>query len=99
MFFSLFNVPQQIIFHQIPLIFNDLLNAFLEISRRVHLICTMLNILKKIIGTKNEREINRISSVVEKINALEPAITALTDADLQAKTDEFRSRIADGETL
>jgi len=59
----------------------------------------MLNILKKIIGTKNEREINRISSVVEKINALEPSITSLTDADLRAKTDEFRSRIADGETL
>jgi preprotein translocase subunit SecA len=59
----------------------------------------MLNILKKIIGTKNEREINRISSVVEKINALEPAIMALTDAGLKAKTDEFRSRIADGEAL
>ena len=59
----------------------------------------MLNILKKLIGTKNEREINRVSSVVEKINALEPAIMALTDAALQAKTDDFRSRIADGETL
>jgi len=59
----------------------------------------MINILKKIIGTKNEREIKRISSVVEQINALEPAITSLTDTDLHAKTDEFRSRIADGETL
>ena len=59
----------------------------------------MINILKKIIGTKNEREIKRISSVVEQINALEPAITSLTDTDLRAKTDEFRSRIADGETL
>jgi preprotein translocase subunit SecA len=59
----------------------------------------MINILKKIIGTKNEREIKRISSVVEQINALEPAITSLTDTDLHAKTDAFRSRIADGETL
>ncbi len=59
----------------------------------------MLNILKKLIGTKNEREINRVLSVVEKINALEPAIMTLTDAALQAKTDEFRSRIADAETL
>ncbi|NJD56494.1 MAG: preprotein translocase subunit SecA [Nitrospirae bacterium] len=59
----------------------------------------MLNILKKIIGTKNEREINRISSTVEKINALEPVISALTDMDLKAKTDEFRTRISEGETL
>jgi preprotein translocase subunit SecA len=59
----------------------------------------MLNILKKIIGTKNEREIKRISSVVEQICALEPAVMSLTDTDLQAKTAEFRTRIADGETL
>ncbi len=59
----------------------------------------MLNILKKIIGTKNEREINRISAIVQKVNAVEPAISALTDNDLRSKTDEFRSRIAGGETL
>ena len=59
----------------------------------------MLNILKKIIGTKNDREINRIASVVEKINSLEPGVTSLTDAQLQAKTAEFRERIADGVSL
>jgi preprotein translocase subunit SecA len=59
----------------------------------------MINLLKKIIGTKNEREINRISSVVEHINSLEPAITALSDSQLQAKTAEFRARAADGEGL
>ena len=59
----------------------------------------MLNILKKIIGTKNDREINRIASAVEKINSLEPGVTSLTDAQLQAKTAEFRERIEDGVSL
>jgi preprotein translocase subunit SecA len=59
----------------------------------------MLNILKKIIGTKNDREINRIASVVERINSLESGVASLSDAQLQAKTAEFRGRIADGGSL
>jgi len=59
----------------------------------------MLGILKKIIGTKNEREINRISATVVKINALEQSISPLSDTELQAKTVEFRLRISKGETL
>jgi len=59
----------------------------------------MFGILKKIIGTKNDREINRISVIVDKINALQQSITPLTDAQLQAKTVEFRQRISDGKTL
>src|SRR5690606_3797451 len=47
----------------------------------------------------NEREIRRLSREVERINALEPEISRLTDAELRAKTDEFRRRLADGETL
>jgi preprotein translocase subunit SecA len=59
----------------------------------------MLEILKKIIGTRNDREINRISAIVVKINALEQGMLTLSDIQLQAKTVEFRHRISKGETL
>ena len=47
----------------------------------------------------NEREIAKFRKVVEKINALEPSIKALTDEQLTGKTDEFRERLANGEGL
>ena len=50
-------------------------------------------ILKKIIGTHHERERKRLWPVVEQINQFEPRITALTDGQLRAKTDEFRARL------
>jgi preprotein translocase SecA subunit len=53
----------------------------------------MLNLVKKIVGTKNEREIKRIRPVVEEIAALEPQLAKLTDAELRAKTDEFKNKI------
>ena len=53
----------------------------------------MLGLIKKIVGTKNEREIKRIRPLVEAINALEPEYQKLTDAEIRAKTDEFRERI------
>jgi preprotein translocase SecA subunit len=53
----------------------------------------MLNIVKKIIGSKNDRELKRMWPIVQRINALEPEIAALSDAELRAKTDEFRRRI------
>ena len=56
-------------------------------------------ILKKVLGTRNERVLKRIQSTVNEINALEPAIAALSDADLRAKTAEFRSRLEAGATL
>ena len=56
-------------------------------------------ILKKIVGTRNEREIKRIQPQVDRINALEPEIGGLTDAQLRAKTDEFKERLESGETL
>src|SRR5687767_12628595 len=55
--------------------------------------------LAKVFGTANERELKRLSPVVAEINALEPATQALSDEQLRAKTAEFRSRIAEGETL
>ncbi len=54
----------------------------------------MINTLvAKVFGTKNEREVKRLMPQVEAINALEPAMKNLSDAELRAKTDEFRQRI------
>ena len=57
------------------------------------------DLIKKIVGTKNERELKRISPLVERVNALEPQCEKLTDAELRAKTDEFKKRLADGASL
>lgn len=56
-------------------------------------------ILKKIFGTKNERELKRLWPIVERINSLEAKISSLSDSSLRSKTDEFRGRIEAGETL
>jgi preprotein translocase subunit SecA len=56
-------------------------------------------ILAKVIGTQNEREIKRLRPSVAEINALEPQIQQLTDEQLRQKTTEFRERIAAGETV
>src|ERR1700721_411034 len=50
-------------------------------------------LLGKVFGTKNERVIKALMPKVQAINALEPQIQKLTDAELRAKTDEFRQRI------
>ncbi|MGH9648976.1 MAG: preprotein translocase subunit SecA, partial [Terriglobales bacterium] len=56
----------------------------------------MINkLLAKVLGTRNERELKRLRPMVDRINALEPEVQRLTDAELKAKTDEFRSRIAE----
>ena len=57
------------------------------------------NIVKKVFGTKNDREIKRYAPAVERINGLEPEFEKLTAAELREKTDEFRRRLGDGETL
>ncbi|MGA8004711.1 MAG: preprotein translocase subunit SecA [Burkholderiales bacterium] len=54
------------------------------------------NVLTKIFGSRNERLLKQYSRKVARINALEPEIAALSDAQLRAKTDEFRQRVADG---
>ncbi len=56
-------------------------------------------ILKKVFGTANERELKRIQVAVDKINALEEGVARLADADLRAKTEEFKKRLEEGETL
>ena len=55
--------------------------------------------LKKIFGSRNDRLIKQYSQVVTRINALESSIQPLSDEALQAKTAEFRTRHANGETL
>src|SRR3972149_3513338 len=56
-------------------------------------------LLKKIFGTKNEREMKRLWPTVDRINALEPRISSLSDEQLKAKTPELRGRLEGGETL
>ncbi|MEO7134896.1 MAG: preprotein translocase subunit SecA, partial [Vicinamibacterales bacterium] len=56
-------------------------------------------LLTKIVGTQNDRELKRLRPRVAGINAFEPAIKALSDEQLKGKTAEFRSRLANGETL
>jgi preprotein translocase subunit SecA len=56
-------------------------------------------LLTKIVGTQNDRELKRLRPRVAGINAFEPAIKALSDEQLKGKTAEFRARLANGETL
>jgi len=56
-------------------------------------------IIKKVIGTKNERELKRIQPLIEIINSLESRMVSLSIAELRGKTDEFRRRLEKGETL
>ncbi|MBI1353091.1 MAG: preprotein translocase subunit SecA [Acidobacteria bacterium] len=56
-------------------------------------------VLAKVFGTKHDREAKRLQPRVEAINALEPAISSLSDEQLQAKTPELKQRLANGETL
>ena len=57
------------------------------------------NILKKLIGSKNDRELKRLWAKVQAINALEPGIQALSDAELKAKTPYFKELLANGASL
>ncbi|MBO7258135.1 MAG: preprotein translocase subunit SecA, partial [Alphaproteobacteria bacterium] len=55
--------------------------------------------LKSLFGSSNDRYIKKLRKIVSKINALEPDFEKLSDEQLQAKTAEFKSRLASGETL
>ena len=57
------------------------------------------NLLKKVFGSRNDRLIKQYFQTVGAINALEARFAALTDAELRAKTEEFKQRIVDGTTL
>lgn len=59
----------------------------------------MLGFLKRFLGDNNDKEIARYREVVEKINALEPQMQNLTDDKLVGYTNQFRERLANGETL
>ena len=53
----------------------------------------------KIVGSRNDRILRRMSKAVGEINELEPEMQGLSDAELRAKTDHFKTRLADGESL
>ncbi len=58
-----------------------------------------MNFIQKVFGTHSERELKRIEGLVDQIEELRPSMQALSDAELTAKTDEFKKRLAAGETL
>jgi len=57
------------------------------------------SIMKKIVGSKNERELKRLQTFVDQINQLDADYSALSDTQLQMKTTEFRQRLDQGDTL
>ncbi|MCK4729661.1 MAG: hypothetical protein KAT27_12095, partial [Desulfobacterales bacterium] len=59
----------------------------------------IVDMLHKVFGSRNERELNKLRPIVEQINALEPEIKALSDDQLRGKTQTFRQRIEQGATL
>ena len=56
-------------------------------------------LVKKFVGSRNDREIKKIQPLVAKINDLEPRLSSLTDEQLKAKTAEFKQRFENGESL
>ena len=59
----------------------------------------ILSLLEKVIGSKNDRELKRLSLILDEVNNLEPSMIALSDAELKAKTLFFQDRLRDGEEL
>ncbi len=57
------------------------------------------SLIKKIVGSKNERELKRIQPLVEEINSIESKIAPLSDDQLRAKTSEFKERLGGGESI
>lgn len=57
------------------------------------------SLIKKVIGSRNDRQLKRMGKIVKSINALEDSLVALSDDELKAKTAEFRERFNKGETL
>ncbi len=58
-----------------------------------------MGLFSKVFGTRSQREVKSLTATVDKIESLEEEYRALSDHDLRAKTDEFKSRLASGETL
>ncbi len=58
-----------------------------------------MKIVDKVFGTHSQRELKRIMPIIDSIEALKPTMEALSDEELRAKTDEFKKRLAEGQTL
>ncbi len=58
-----------------------------------------MGLFEKVFGTHSEKELKKINPIVNKIEALDESMQALSDDELKAKTEEFKKRLADGETL
>ena len=58
-----------------------------------------MGFIDKLLGRTSEQQVKKLLPTVQKINALEPSMQALSDRELRSKTDEFRERIKNGETL
>ena len=58
-----------------------------------------LNLISKFIKSSNQKELDRISKIVEKINSLEEKFQELSDMDFPKKTDEFKNQIKNGKSL
>lgn len=58
-----------------------------------------MGLMDKIFGTHSQHELKRIYPIVDRIEALEPEMKALSDAELKDKTREFKERLKEGETL
>ena len=58
-----------------------------------------MSLVQKMFGTHSERELKRITSTVDKIEALRPTMQALSDDELRGKTREYKKRLEEGETL
>ncbi|MCX8012103.1 MAG: preprotein translocase subunit SecA, partial [Desulfobacterota bacterium] len=56
-------------------------------------------LIRKIFGSRNERELKKLRPILEQVNTLEPEIKKLSDSQLQAKTAEFKERYSRGESL
>ncbi|MEK7275620.1 MAG: preprotein translocase subunit SecA, partial [Candidatus Desantisbacteria bacterium] len=57
------------------------------------------SLLKKLFGTKHDRDVHRLQPIAEEVNSFEPQISVLSDEELRMKTNEFKKRLANGETL
>jgi preprotein translocase subunit SecA len=58
-----------------------------------------LSVLNKVLNAGQKRKVKKLGGVIDAVNSLEPSFEPLTDAELRAKTDEFRNRLTDGEDL
>ncbi|MFQ5456630.1 MAG: preprotein translocase subunit SecA [Nitrospirota bacterium] len=56
-------------------------------------------LLRKVVGTKNDRELKRLQPIVDRVNSLESSISVLSDTGLKEKTEEFKKRLVSNETL